>query len=67
MGETGSGKTVLTRALLKAISPQERVIIMEDAHEVEATHLEEAVYMKYGGKDNQGWLRRRSALKPVCA
>ncbi|MBD4424972.1 ATP-binding cassette domain-containing protein, partial [Xanthomonas citri pv. citri] len=51
VGETGSGKTVLTRALLKAISPQERVIIMEDAHEVEATHLEEAVYMKYGGKD----------------
>ncbi|HBU3487151.1 TPA: Flp pilus assembly complex ATPase component, partial [Klebsiella pneumoniae] len=54
VGETGSGKTVLTRALLKAISPQERVIIMEDAHEVEATHLEEAVYMKYGGKDKPG-------------
>ncbi|WP_458259599.1 hypothetical protein [Enterobacter cloacae] len=44
MGETGSGKTVLTRALLKAISPQERVIIMEDAHEVEATHRRSRLY-----------------------
>jgi type IV secretion system protein VirB11 len=63
VGETGSGKTVLTRALLKAISPQERVIIMEDAHEVEATHLEEAVYMKYGGKDKPGLATPTQCLK----
>ncbi len=63
VGETGSGKTVLTRALLKAISPHERVIIMEDAHEVEATHLEEVVYMRYGGKDKPGLATPTQCLK----
>ncbi|EBW7114476.1 conjugal transfer protein TraG [Salmonella enterica subsp. enterica serovar Telelkebir] len=51
-GATGSGKTVLTRALLKGIDRRERVIILEDVHEVDAPHLDEAVYMLYG-RDGQ--------------
>ncbi|MCG3017785.1 CpaF/VirB11 family protein, partial [Escherichia coli] len=47
-GETGSGKTVLTRALLKALHKDERVVILEDVHEVTVNHVVEAVYMVYG-------------------
>ncbi|MGV4177350.1 ATPase, T2SS/T4P/T4SS family, partial [Citrobacter freundii] len=38
-GETGSGKTVLTRALLKSLHKDERVIILEDVHEVTVDHV----------------------------
>lgn len=62
-GATGSGKTVLTRALLKAISSKERVVIMEDVHEVEATHLEEAIYMLYGAKGQGGRVQPADCLK----
>lgn len=51
-GETGSGKTVLTRALLKHIPSHERVILIEDVHEITADHLQEVVYMRYS-TDNQ--------------
>lgn len=62
-GETGSGKTVLTRALLKSIDRRERVVIMEDVHEVEAPHLDEAVYMLYGKDGQQGRVSPAECLK----
>jgi pilus assembly protein CpaF len=36
-GETGSGKTTLTAALLQAIGEEKRVIVIEDARELPAT------------------------------
>lgn len=62
-GATGSGKTVLTRALTKAISPDERAIVMEDVHEVEIAHLNEAVYMLYGAKGQKGRVSPADCLK----
>lgn len=62
-GETGSGKTVLTRALLKSVAASERVIIIEDVHEVEATHLQEVVYMRYGNEQEPGLITPSDCLK----
>lgn len=62
-GATGSGKTVLTRALLQEIPVNERVLIMEDVHEVEAEHLTEAVYMLYGEAGLSGRVTADNCLK----
>ncbi len=37
-GGTGSGKTTLLAALLSAVSPQERIVIVEDAAELRPAH-----------------------------
>ncbi len=63
-GETGSGKTVLTRALLKSLHKDERVIILEDVHEVTVDHVVEAVYMMYG---DAGKIDRVSATDALRA
>ncbi|WP_225776490.1 ATPase, T2SS/T4P/T4SS family [Pseudomonas sp. Marseille-Q5115] len=47
-GATGSGKTLLTRSLLSAVPAYERVILLEDSHEVTNHHLLEVGYMLYG-------------------
>ncbi|ECC1675583.1 P-type DNA transfer ATPase VirB11 [Salmonella enterica] len=62
-GETGSGKTVLTRSLLKAVHKDERVIILEDVHEVDAPHVIEAVYMLYGRGNQVGRVTATEGLK----
>lgn len=64
-GETGSGKTVLTRALLKNIPDNERVILIEDVHEITATHLKEVVYMRYS-TDTQSRLVTPSDCLKAC-
>jgi len=60
-GATGSGKTTYTRTLLREVPPEERVILLEDVHEVDVTHLDEVGYMLYG--DQAGRLSARAALK----
>ena len=62
-GATGSGKTVLTRALTRAIKHTERTIVMEDVHEVEIPHLQEVVYMLYGSKGQVGRISPGECLK----
>jgi type IV secretion system protein VirB11 len=55
-GATGSGKTVLTRALLKAIDSDERLAILQDIFEIEVAHVKEVIYLTYGKegqKDNK--------------
>lgn len=47
-GATGSGKTVLTRSLLRLVPATERVILLEDTHEVTNHHLHEVGYLMYG-------------------
>lgn len=37
-GATGSGKTTLVGALMNDVSPDERVVVLEDVHEIVAAH-----------------------------
>jgi len=62
-GETGSGKTVLTRALLECVVPTERVILIEDVHEVSAEHLQEVVYMRYSTESHTQLVTPTDCLK----
>ncbi|WP_241627190.1 P-type DNA transfer ATPase VirB11 [Rosenbergiella epipactidis] len=62
-GETGSGKTVLTRALLECVDPTERVILIEDVHEVSAEHLQEVVYMRYSTESHTQLITPTDCLK----
>lgn len=61
-GPTNSGKTTFTRSLLLEIPRNERVILMEDVHEVAATNLDEIGYMLYGESD-KGRVTPREGLK----
>lgn len=47
-GSTGSGKTTLTRSLVDLIDPSERIILMEDVHEVAPAIHKELVCLQYG-------------------
>lgn len=61
-GPTGSGKTTFTRSLLLEVPRTERVILMEDVHEVTATNQDEIGYMLYGETDD-GRVSARDCLK----
>lgn len=52
-GETGSGKSTLTRSLLREVPATERVLMMEDVHEVEADYQHEVGYMMYGSQEGR--------------
>lgn len=52
-GKTGSGKSTLTRSLLAEVPATERVLMMEDVHEVEADHQLEVGYMLYGRQEGR--------------
>ena len=53
-GVTGSGKTTFTNALMRDIPADERLVILEDVHEAQATNQREAVYMMYCAEDGEG-------------
>jgi type IV secretion system protein VirB11 len=55
-GPTGSGKTTWTKALIREIPPQERLITIEDALELELDHHPNHVRLLYS-KDDQGLAR----------
>jgi len=46
-GETGTGKTTLMRALLGEIDPRERIITIEDAHELQMPDRANRVHLIY--------------------
>jgi pilus assembly protein CpaF len=48
-GGPGSGKTVLLNRVVELISPEERVVIVERAHEIQADHPR-ALYLESGGQ-----------------
>ena len=54
-GATGSGKTTLSKALIRLIPPQERLLTIEDTRELDVPHRN-AVHMLYS-KDGQGQAR----------
>lgn len=60
-GSTGSGKTVLTRSLVKEIPKEERIILLEDVHEVHSGTHDEVVYLQYG--EGTGRISPTEALK----
>jgi type IV secretion system protein VirB11 len=60
-GSTGSGKTTLTRTLLDEVPEDERVLLMEDVHEITGTKQREIGYMLYGAQE--GRLSPQECLK----
>jgi len=52
-GATGSGKTTLTKALIREIPPDERLVSIEDAAELDFSAHRNAVHLYYS-KDDQG-------------
>lgn len=49
-GTTGSGKSTFERTLLMEVPVDERVLLMEDVHEVGSDKHREIVYMMYGAQ-----------------
>jgi pilus assembly protein CpaF len=47
-GGTGSGKTTVASRVVELIPPEERVIVVESAHEIQAAHPR-ALYLECGG------------------
>jgi type IV secretion system protein VirB11 len=60
-GATGSGKSTFTRTLLKYVPRSERVLILEDTHEVGSDDHDEIGYLVYG--EQEGRLSARECLK----
>lgn len=52
-GKTGSGKSTLTRTLLNEVPRTERVLLMEDVHEVASENQDEVGYMMYGSQEGR--------------
>ena len=60
-GATGSGKSTFTRTLLKYVPRTERVMILEDTHEVGSDDHDEIGYLVYG--EQEGRLSARECLR----
>jgi type IV secretion system protein VirB11 len=54
VGKTGSGKTTITKALSDSIPPAERIITIEDEHELFMTRHPNRVHLFYGREDEPG-------------
>lgn len=52
-GKTGSGKTTFMKGLIEEVSPEERLITIQDAAELTLPHHPNAVHLLYS-KDGQG-------------
>lgn len=52
-GATGSGKSTFHRTLLMEVPVDERVVLMEDVHEVASDKHREIVYMMYGRQEGR--------------
>jgi type IV secretion system protein VirB11 len=53
-GKTGSGKTTITKSLTRSIPPEERLITIEDVHELFLNHHENKVHLYYAREDEGG-------------
>jgi type IV secretion system protein VirB11 len=54
VGKTGSGKTTVTRTLIRSIPASERLITIEDVHELFLHHHANRVHLFYGREDEGG-------------
>lgn len=54
VGKTGSGKTTITKSLTRSIPPDERLITIEDTHELFLNHHKNKVHLFYAREDEGG-------------
>ena len=54
VGKTGSGKTTITKSLTRSIDPKERLITIEDVHELFLNHHPNKVHLFYTRDDESG-------------
>lgn len=54
VGKTGSGKTTITKSLIRSIPPEERLITIEDVHELFLNQHENKVHLYYAREDEGG-------------
>jgi len=54
VGKTGSGKTTITKSLIRSISADERLITIEDVHELFLNQHENKVHLFYAREDEGG-------------
>jgi type IV secretion system protein VirB11 len=52
-GQTGSGKTTLARALVAEVPPEERVVTIEDVHEMELPSHPNRIPLMFGGGEGR--------------
>ncbi|WP_427047363.1 P-type DNA transfer ATPase VirB11 [Halomonas casei] len=60
-GKTGSGKTTFARSLIEKVPSTERIITLEDVHELKLTQHENKLHLLYG--EGQGRISPAEALK----
>ena len=54
VGKTGSGKTTVTKSLIRSIPADERLITIEDVHELFLNHHQNKVHLFYAREDEGG-------------
>lgn len=54
VGKTGSGKTTVTKSLIRSIPPDERLITIEDVHELFLNQHANKVHLFYAREDDGG-------------
>ena len=54
VGKTGSGKTTITKSLIRSIPAHERLITIEDVHELFLNHHANRVHLFYAREDESG-------------
>lgn len=54
VGKTGSGKTTITKSLIRSIPAEERLITIEDVHELFLNQHENKVHLYYAREDEGG-------------
>lgn len=62
-GSTGSGKSTFTETLLQYVPEDERVVLLEDVHEVQAPNQREVVYMMYSSEEGHGRVLAKDCVK----
>jgi len=62
-GPTDSGKTTLTRSLMGVVPSHERILLMQDTHEIDDNRLDEVGYLMYSDGSDQTRLSARDCLK----
>lgn len=54
VGKTGSGKTTIAKSLIRSVPPEERLITIEDVHELFLNQHKNKVHLFYGRPDEGG-------------